>query len=442
MLASKIDQGRFYKALPGVSLRQDGPDEAAAALQWTIRSARRALSSIPPGPERDAWIASASTAAESWAGLQYHRNGDAAEAVRAFHWQYDLQLRPSQAGTLEEYRLPGIRQGAVELGWLPVEGQLLAWVRDSSGRIQARPVTDEAALRRDATEFRRLCADPNSDVAALRRLGAALYAALIAPLDQSIPSGAAVALAPQGFLFDLPFGALVEPGGRYFAELHHLWMAAGSPRPPQGSPIARSVRALVVSAGTAGRGWSEYLPPLPNANTEARQVAAMFEGAHLLSGKDARAEPVAAELPRAEVFHFAGHTYSTASGEGLLLASGTSGDTAQVPNMLSGERVNRLDLGHCRLAVLSSCETAGPQTSPYRSNLARRFLQAGAEWVVGAGWNADSEAAQYFMGAFYRGMLNRETIPAALGAAAGTLRQSSATKHPYYWAVFRAYGPT
>jgi CHAT domain-containing protein len=435
-LDSKIVQLRFHQALADVARREGSWNEAAGALEWTVKTGYRAAHSLGPGAERDGWITSTSAAAASWAGLEFQRTGNAAEAVRVFRWQYELQLRPSRAGPLEEYRLPSVPPGTVELGWLPLDESILAWVRDASGEIRFQLIESEAALRRDASEFRRLCADPKSEAIALRRFGTALYAALI-PAG-AIPAGAAVVLVPHGFLFDLPFAALVAPDGRYLSEWYVLWMAAGGA--PAG-PIPRSADAVSVGVPAVGRGWSEYLPPIPNALGEARQVAAMFARGRLLADRNARTDTVEAALREAEVFHFAGHSYSTASGEGLLLVPGASETAAHSAGTLAADRIGRLDLSRCRLAVLSSCETAGPAVSPHRSNLARRFLQAGTEWVVGTGWNADSAVSERFMNTFYVALLDTGSVPAALRTAAAAIRQSASNSHPYYWAVFRAYGP-
>ena len=73
-------------------------------------------------------------------------------------------------------------------------------------------------------------------------------------------------------------------------------------------------------------------------------------------------------------------------------------------------------------------------------NLALAFLTAGVPQVVASRWDVDSAATATLMRAFYQHYVAGGSAAHALQAAAGKLRASPATGHPYYWAAFDAFG--
>jgi CHAT domain-containing protein len=240
-------------------------------------------------------------------------------------------------------------------------------------------------------------------------------------------------------MLGLPIGVLVTDEGLYFGEQHNLWLASATRQKGLDRGVPKNLTAVTVATAAVARAWSNWLPPLPDTDKEAVSVAAHFARSNVLIGTEATVEQVARALPHAEVFHYAGHSYSSSSGTGLLLAP-DSGSDSSTPALFTSERLEQLNLKHIRLAVLSSCETDAA-SSPYRLSLARLFLQAGAEWVVATGWNANSSVSVRLMEIFYDKLSEGNSVPGALRIAAAAVRADPATQHPYYWAVFLSYGP-
>ena len=198
---------------------------------------------------------------------------------------------------------------------------------------------------------------------------------------------------------------------------------------------------LVVAAPAMDTERAGRFAPLPDAIEEARMVSLRFPSHVLLSGQDATIDAVERELPRAVVFHFAGHSWTTADATSLLLARPVA-DTDASDGLLTPARWPRDFLRSCRLAVLSACATDPEQDdeSADPQYLVRAFLAAGARNVVASRWNVDSRATGRLMELFYSSLAAGETPSRALQSAASALRRRAETEHPFYWAAFSVYG--
>jgi CHAT domain-containing protein len=275
----------------------------------------------------------------------------------------------------------------------------------------------------------------------LRLIGNRLFQMLFGELAKSIPENSMIALAVPEPLEGLPIGALVTNSHTYFSEQYQIWIASGASARTGEGIVSKNSVAVAVATGSAGRAWTEWLPPLPHAEKETVELASRFVNPLLLMHRSATVDKVLEALPKAELFHFAGHTYSGAGGKGLLLAPHSAGKDAANPEMLTNDRLEKLNLKRARLAVLSSCETAGAAPSSSRLSLARLFLQLGTEWVVATNWNTDSAVSAAFMKVFYGRLTEGDSVSGALRTAADAIRANPVTQHPYYWAVYVGYGP-
>jgi CHAT domain-containing protein len=148
------------------------------------------------------------------------------------------------------------------------------------------------------------------------------------------------------------------------------------------------------------------------------------------------------ELPRSDVFHFAGHAVSGVKQSGLVLASVPQPPEGNYePSLLSASELNSTNLQRLQLVVLSACATAETEKGFVGPNtLVRDFLRAGVPHVVASRWPVDSLSTKQMMAEFYSRLLTRLPVEQALGQAADRLRLQSATAHPYYWAAFNSYG--
>jgi CHAT domain-containing protein len=134
------------------------------------------------------------------------------------------------------------------------------------------------------------------------------------------------------------------------------------------------------------------------------------------------------------VLHIAAHARSSTSdplGAYLRLAPASGDD-----GLLHLSEVERRRVG-ARLVVLSACETddgmvlrgAGPL------GMARAFLVAGAQAVVGTEWPV-GETVAVLMPEFYARLGRGEAPSAALRGAKLGMKGDARTSNPFYWAGF------
>src|SRR5207253_4977616 len=119
----------------------------------------------------------------------------------------------------------------------------------------------------------------------------------------TIPDDADIVLFLHESMAGIPIAALVADDGSYLSERHNLWLASGALLRKSEVLISRKSAALAVATASAGRTWSEWLPPLPEAEREAVEVAEHFANPTLLTSADATVDAVVRALPKADLFH-------------------------------------------------------------------------------------------------------------------------------------------
>ena len=196
----------------------------------------------------------------------------------------------------------------------------------------------------------------------------------------------------------------------------------------------------------------------------------------LLGADGARREAVIAALGKSSHWHFATHgvfSWTDNAQSALLLADG---ERLTVRDLL-----DRSDLGHPRLVILSACETGvfDFQRAPDEFiGLPATFLQVGSAGVIGTLWPVDETSTALIMMKFYDFYFAKNLEPAlALRRAQLWLREAARPAldaflselvrsgrlsspqetmlrkpltggnanekpyaHPYYWAAFQFYG--
>ena len=110
--------------------------------------------------------------------------------------------------------------------------------------------------------------------------------------------------------------------------------------------------------------------------------------------------------------------------------------------LLTALEVAALDLRGTELVVLSACDTARGDLGGGEGvlGLHRAFLVAGAQTVVSTLWPVDDAATAAFMRRYYERLGRGEPRIAALHATMADLRRDPATRHPFFWAPFVAFG--
>jgi CHAT domain-containing protein/tetratricopeptide (TPR) repeat protein len=256
------------------------------------------------------------------------------------------------------------------------------------------------------------------------------------PQPREMPAGdAQLLLEPDPLLGNLPWAAVEvsgQPAGLEFniEETPSLLLAAEARR-------ARPARfgALVIGA-SAGSG---QLPPLPEAATEAREVARFVRDPHLLLGDNANGPQVAAALASAGAIHFAGHAVSR-RGETRLVLAASPGAEAQA--FLDNDLLRKHPPAAARLAVFSACST-GKREQGWNhdmGDIVNTLAALGVPEVVATRWPIDSSSAVPMMDAFYGGLSQGLAVSTALKRARLSLSRDPHYKHPYYWAAYYASG--
>lgn len=258
-----------------------------------------------------------------------------------------------------------------------------------------------------------------------RGILAALYRALILPLEPLLVGKAVLTVVPYGPLHRVPFHALFD-GERFLLETREVAVCPSSSLLHLvGARAARQASsALVLGHDHGGR--------LPGAVAEARAVAELLPGECFLEDRATR-QAVRAADGRHSILHIACHGAARLDNPTfahLELADGFLGMTDIFNLSLDGA-----------LVILSACETgrgvvtAGDEVV----GLGRGFLFAGASTIVQSLWRVDDEATTHLMKDFYQALMSGQTKGAALRDAQ---RRAFARhpEHPCRWAAFQLVG--
>ena len=289
-------------------------------------------------------------------------------------------------------------------------GQRLVWWRIDRGRcelgfenaVAARTAVDEVVARAPSKAI-----DPDL----LERL----YRDLLSAPLRGVGAGRPLILVPDRYLLRVPFAALVDPEtGRHLIEERALSFRfalvdeRGERRAV--APHRSRWRAVVVGDPAFDRSRLPWLPRLPGAEREAREVADLYAGrAVLLTGEDASASRIAAALARRQILHLAVHAVPGADGtrDALVLAPDPGSDPGSASSgLVSSRSLLRAGEPAPEMVVLSACSTLG--STPSRSGgllgLAQAFVARGAAAVVGTLWPIDDRVLTPIMVDFHRGL--------------------------------------
>ena len=236
--------------------------------------------------------------------------------------QIELKQDGDAAKALEIWRefRPGFERTPVNRH-RRVAGGIAIWTVDG-GVVRARWAVHQPPdeLRRASEEFLGLCASPTSAIDEIRRLGNRLYGALLRPELKALGQGT-ISLAADGWLAAIPYSALTDDAGLQVSGLCFQFVPGyGPPVTTAAQAISAGSTALIVSSPSAAAPGGPPLPVLAAAETEAAQVAARFTRAVVERG--ATGEWLAANAPRANVFHFCGHGWANGGNGALILPPG------------------------------------------------------------------------------------------------------------------------
>jgi CHAT domain-containing protein len=295
------------------------------------------------------------------------------------------------------------------------------------------------------------------------------------PARKALLSARRVLLSPEGFLWDVPFAALVlnaqgpprclgiEKPLTYTLSLT-LFAEARQNRPRRspeqlptplvvGNPLFARRRPLPPSDGVQPSpihgerallfSGDEPPAPLPGTGEEAIRIARLYGGSPL-TGAGATEAAVRRQLEQADVVHLATHGYldsRRAMSSGVLLAAPEKepqvGETADDGLLQAWEIYSQVKL-KAELVVLSACETGrGEQVAGEGIvGLTRALQYAGARSIVASQWPVADRSTARLMVAFHRKLREGKAKDEALRQAMASVQREERTAHPYYWAPF------
>jgi len=332
-----------------------------------------------------------------------------------------------------------------------LDKRLLIWVI-SGDSVTAVPVTADAASLRDkvGTFVRLLRSGRGADPAQVNIAGRELFEILIAPVIDRLSPDRDLCIVPSGFLYYLPFAALLEPDGRPLIARHNLLYSPSasvfilcSENAASKSTAGESL--LAVGNPSFSRADFRELNDLPSADAETELIGSLYGKSTVLSGNHATKSAFVENAGSADVIHFAGH-YVAAEREpssSYLLFAGVDGRPGD--SMLTNAELDKLDLPRAALVVLSACQTGIEDHFQGEGmiGLTRTFVAAGAPVVVASQWKVDTAAAADLMARFHtyrrRGGKNSSQ---ALRAAQLDMADEPGGRFvsPYFWAAFAVYG--
>jgi CHAT domain-containing protein len=324
-----------------------------------------------------------------------------------------------------------IPPGTAVLSYIFFENRAVVWVWDSHGirerQIDASEATLDVAVRR----FIEHCSDQNSNIETLRQESAEIYRQILLPIEPWLTGKDHLIFEPDGILRSLPLEALVDAKGQYLNDRFAVTVSPGM----EYLTVARkwvgisAASAAFVLGDPVVPGW----PPLPDAEQEARTVAANFTHPHLSLRDDIQEANIAREISNAEVFHFSGHGSAGALSTGLVV--GENG-------LFDAWKMGVVDHGHNQLVVLSACDTSSGTGGAFddEDSLVEQLVSAGVPAVVASRWPVDSAATAALMSNFYSKLLTGETVSEASRSAGIEMRSTRLFAHPFFWAGFAVFG--
>jgi CHAT domain-containing protein/tetratricopeptide (TPR) repeat protein len=264
---------------------------------------------------------------------------------------------------------------------------------------------------------------------------ASLYHALLEPALADLPSEVTrLTLVPDNVLYHLPFSALrPAPGSDPIGTRYRLslvpsattWLrlrqnAVDLPEEPALAlvdPEISSAQAMESPHRAAGT-WGT-LASLPHARNEGRALMRQLgRRCRILEGADASERFVKqAELSRYRVVHFATHALvddQQPERSAIVLTPDPDGEDG----LLQAGEVSELTLSGS-VVVLSACRSGAGLLLEGEGvlSLARPFLVAGAQAVIGSLWQLRDDEAALLLSDFYRHLGEGKSLAEGLAAA-------------------------
>ncbi|WP_437764828.1 CHAT domain-containing tetratricopeptide repeat protein [Sorangium sp. So ce281] len=352
--------------------------------------------------------------------------------------------------------------------------RLAAYVLRRRGAARFVDLGEARAAAGLVDELRQALASPRRDPALAAR---ALDERVLRPLRPLLGDARRILISPDGELNLVPFGALLDEGGRALIErFTFTYLSSGrdlvrflhDETPPEPGPAAVLIGA--PDFGDPDRQRSRYRPgagpdsvelgdirfrPLPGTAEEIAAIGAVIPGAKALTGAAATEEAVQA-VAHPRILHIATHGFflppvvasagraleSPLLRGGLALATANQPVTGREDGILTAHELAGLDLYGTRLVVLSACETGvgAARSGDGVYGLRRAVLMAGAQTLVMSLWKISDQETRDLMVQYHRRLQGGGGRSEALREAALAVRAAPGNQHPFYWAGFISAG--
>jgi CHAT domain-containing protein len=317
---------------------------------------------------------------------------------------------------------------------------LSIWIIGSDGVKQRWVKNTGRTIESESRRFVSECADPLSDVESTRRSGRELYSLLVRPVEDLLSNRTKLIIEPDGALERIPFSALIDGSGAYLGDRFEISVSPGLNylmNAAMPAHFSSNSHALIVANSLSYP--SLHLPALHAADSEARNIAAMFDDSIVYLESTVTVSLITRELSSADLFHFAGHSVVVGGTAGLVVNDEVEvGEAA----LFSAYSLLQHPSRRLRLVVLASCESAEGVEGSFTDvgSLARSFISSGVSQVVASQWEVDSNSTEQLMKRFYVNLVGHRSVSESLRRAQNELRADPKLQHPYYWAAFSVFG--
>ena len=288
-----------------------------------------------------------------------------------------------------QHRLGGTGTEVLEIIALPDE--LVTFAVAENDAVVVRRPADIKTLASLADES----LSESGNVAAAK-----LFDELIRPADRDLDHAREVVIVADQRLGTVPFAALYDSSHRRFLVERFAVSTASSAGSLQHDEARTAAPALAAIALPSGGTESAALP---EAETEVRDVAALYSRSASVLAAKATLAGLRSAAVGADVVHIAGHTErQPGGGEQALLFVGASGRLERVSwrTIMASPAVNH------GVVVLAACETLRPPASAatHALSLGAAFSAAGTSDVVGTLAPIGDRDARRLFDALHRGL--------------------------------------
>ena len=377
-----------------------------------------------------------------------------------------LIASPTASPTIAEIRSIAKAQNATLVQYATVSTtELYIWVIKPDGTVHfairtlPQPLSKMVLENREAMGIRGRASitiegpdsasvsDTNSNDRSIGATLQQLHQILIDPIQTHLPIDpeANVIFIPQDALFLVPFSALTNAQNTSLINRHTLTTAPSIQAlalTQQLKKPKRSPSPLIVGNPTMPTYQGTPLDALPGAETEAKQIAQLFNATPLI-GSQATKTTVLKRIQNATLIHLATHgILDTLRGDipgAIALTPNSLTPSTQNDGFLTASELVDLKLT-ADLVVLSACSTGrGDITGDGVIGLSRSLFIAGVPSVIVSLWNVRDESTALLMTEFYKNLTLRNLTKAQ------ALRQAMLTTQKTYpkpadWAAFNLVG--